>query len=69
MPPSQLALALVEHETLDAEEVRKVINGESIRAITEVIKEDLSHMEAAATAAPASPATAPSSAVPDGASS
>lgn len=43
----QLAAALVEHETLDAEEVRKVIKGERIRNITEVIKEDLSHMEAA----------------------
>lgn len=43
----QLAAALVEHETLDAEEVRKVIKGEPIRNITEVIKEDLSHMEAA----------------------
>ncbi|KAF7792984.1 hypothetical protein EIP86_004089 [Pleurotus ostreatoroseus] len=40
----QLATALVEHETLDAEEVRKVIKGESIRNITEVIQEDLSRM-------------------------
>lgn len=37
----------MEHETLDAEEVRKVIKGEPIRNITEVIKEDLSQMEAA----------------------
>ncbi|KAH9854180.1 ATP-dependent metallopeptidase Hfl [Lenzites betulinus] len=38
-------IALVEHETLDAEEVQKVIKGESIRAIDEVIKEDLSRMQ------------------------
>lgn len=42
---AQLASALVEHETLDAEEVQKVIKGESIRAIDEVIKEDLSRMQ------------------------
>lgn len=40
----QLADALVEHETLDAEEVQKVIKGERIRAIDEVIKEDLSRL-------------------------
>ena len=40
----QLASALVEHETLDAEEVQKVIRGESIRNIDEVIKEDLSRL-------------------------
>ena len=40
----KLAAALVEHETLDAEEVRKVIKGEQIRNITEVIQEDLSRM-------------------------
>ena len=44
LTPPQLATALVEHETLDAEEVRKVIKGESIRNITEVIQEDLSRM-------------------------
>ncbi|KAH8107075.1 ATP-dependent metallopeptidase Hfl [Cristinia sonorae] len=42
----RLADALVEHETLDAEEVRKVIRGEKIRDIKEVIAEDLSRMEA-----------------------
>ncbi|KAI0831270.1 ATP-dependent metallopeptidase Hfl [Trametes gibbosa] len=41
----RLASALVEHETLDAEEVQKVIKGEPIRAIDEVIKEDLSRMQ------------------------
>ena len=40
----QLAAALVEHETLDAEEVRKVVKGEPIRNITEVIQEDLTRM-------------------------
>ncbi|KAH9934738.1 ATP-dependent metallopeptidase Hfl [Fomitopsis serialis] len=40
----QLATALVEHETLDAEEVKKVIKGEPIRNIKEVIQEDLSRM-------------------------
>ncbi|KAJ8489671.1 hypothetical protein ONZ45_g13474 [Pleurotus djamor] len=37
-----LAHALVEHETLDAEEVRKVIQGEPIRNITEILQEELS---------------------------
>ena len=41
----QLANALVEHETLDAEEVQKVIRGEPIRNIDEVIKEDLSRLQ------------------------
>ncbi|KAH9951246.1 ATP-dependent metallopeptidase Hfl [Amylocystis lapponica] len=40
----RLALALVEHETLDADEVRKVIKGEPIRNVEEVIQEDLSRM-------------------------
>jgi len=40
----RLATALVEHETLDAEEVKKVIKGEPIRNIKEVIQEDLSRM-------------------------
>ncbi|TBU50742.1 ATP-dependent metallopeptidase Hfl [Dichomitus squalens] len=40
----RLANALVEHETLDAEEVQKVIRGETIRNIDEVIKEDLSRL-------------------------
>ncbi|KAH9981299.1 ATP-dependent peptidase [Lactifluus volemus] len=39
-----LALALIEHETLDMEEVQKVIQGEPIRNITEVVGEDLSHL-------------------------
>jgi ATP-dependent metalloprotease len=37
----QLAHALVEHETLNADEVRKVIKGEPIRNIKELISEDL----------------------------
>lgn len=37
----QLAHALVEHETLNSDEVRKVIKGETIRDIKELIKEDL----------------------------
>ena len=40
----KLALALMEHETLDMEEVVKVIQGEPIRNITEVVGEDLSHL-------------------------
>ncbi|KAI0647017.1 ATP-dependent metallopeptidase Hfl [Trametes meyenii] len=43
----RLANALVEHETLDAEEVQKVIKGEPIRNIDEVIKEDLSRLQTA----------------------
>ncbi|KAI0336498.1 ATP-dependent metallopeptidase Hfl [Cubamyces sp. BRFM 1775] len=41
----RLASALVEHETLDAEEVQKVIRGEPIRNIDEVIKEDLTRLQ------------------------
>nr|VWO98631.1 N/A [Ganoderma boninense] len=41
----RLASALVEHETLDAEEVQKVIRGEPIRNIDEVIQEDLSRLK------------------------
>ena len=51
---SQLANALIEHETLDMEEVKKVIRGEPIRNIKEVITEDLSRMAAGAPA-PTSP--------------
>ncbi|KZT68122.1 ATP-dependent metallopeptidase Hfl [Daedalea quercina L-15889] len=40
----RLAAALVEHETLDADEVKKVIKGEPIRNIKEVLQEDLSRM-------------------------
>lgn len=40
----QLASALMEHETLDVEEVKKVIKGEPIRNIKEVIQEDLSRL-------------------------
>ena len=35
----------MEHETLDAEEVQKVIRGEPIRNIDEVIQEDLSRLK------------------------
>ncbi|KAF8636527.1 hypothetical protein AX17_003340 [Amanita inopinata Kibby_2008] len=38
----RLAHALVEHETLDSEEVRKVVRGEPIRNISEVLDEELS---------------------------
>ncbi|KAH9946143.1 ATP-dependent metallopeptidase Hfl [Epithele typhae] len=41
----RLAKALVEHETLNADEVEKVIKGEPIRAIDEVIKEELSKLD------------------------
>ncbi len=34
----------MEHETLDAVEVKKVIKGEPIRGITAIIQEDLSRM-------------------------
>ncbi|KAF8478682.1 ATP-dependent peptidase [Russula ochroleuca] len=40
----RLALALIEHETLDIEEVKKVIQGESIRNIKDVISDDLSRI-------------------------
>ncbi|KAF6765201.1 ATP-dependent peptidase [Ephemerocybe angulata] len=39
----RLAQALVEHETLDSDEVKKVIKGETIRNIAEVLEEDLSN--------------------------
>ncbi|PPQ93308.1 hypothetical protein CVT25_014437 [Psilocybe cyanescens] len=42
----KLAQALVDHETLDLEEVKKVIKGEPIRTITEVLDEDISNLEA-----------------------
>jgi ATP-dependent metalloprotease len=44
--PDQLAHALVEHETLDSDEVKRVIKGEPIRNITEVLEEELSNLEA-----------------------
>jgi ATP-dependent metalloprotease len=44
----QLAHALVEHETLDSDEVKKVIRGEPIRNITDVLDEELSNMPASA---------------------
>ncbi|KAI0256691.1 ATP-dependent peptidase [Lactifluus subvellereus] len=40
----RLALALIEHETLDMEEVKKVIQGEPIRNIKDVVSEDLSRL-------------------------
>uniref|UniRef100_A0A8H7Y5K6 AAA+ ATPase domain-containing protein n=1 Tax=Psilocybe cubensis TaxID=181762 RepID=A0A8H7Y5K6_PSICU len=42
----KLARALVDHETLDLEEVKKVVKGEPIRTITEVLDEDISNLEA-----------------------
>ncbi|KAI0006028.1 ATP-dependent peptidase [Russula compacta] len=44
----RLAIALIEHETLDMEEVKKVIRGEPIRNIKDVISEDLSRIGTAA---------------------
>jgi ATP-dependent metalloprotease len=44
----QLAHALVEHETLDSDEVKKVIRGEPIRNITDVLDEELSNIPASA---------------------
>ncbi|KAG6814340.1 hypothetical protein H0H92_010925 [Tricholoma furcatifolium] len=41
----KLAHALVEHETLDADEVRKVVKGEPIRNITEVLDDEISSSE------------------------
>ncbi|KAG5641287.1 hypothetical protein DXG03_005578, partial [Asterophora parasitica] len=41
----RLAHALVEHETLDSEEVKKVIKGEPIRNITEVLDDEISNIE------------------------
>ncbi|KAF7322974.1 ATP-dependent peptidase [Mycena chlorophos] len=38
----RLAHALVEHETLDSDEVKRVIKGEQIRTINEVLEDDLS---------------------------
>ncbi|KAJ6496675.1 ATP-dependent peptidase [Mycena vitilis] len=38
----RLAHALVEHETLDSDEVKKVIKGEAIRNITQVLEDELS---------------------------
>ena len=49
---SQLALALIEHETLDTEEVMKVIRGEPIRNIKDIISEDLSRIETPTTEVP-----------------
>ena len=40
----QLARALVEHETLNSEEVQKVIKGEPIGNISEVLDEDISNL-------------------------
>lgn len=45
----QLAHALVEHETLNADEVRKVIKGEPIRDIKELLSEDLSPLSTEST--------------------
>ncbi|KAK2466919.1 hypothetical protein APHAL10511_001177 [Amanita phalloides] len=41
----RLAHALVEHETLDSVEVRKVIKGEPIRNISEVLDEELANQQ------------------------
>ncbi|KAI0302030.1 ATP-dependent peptidase [Russula brevipes] len=49
----RLALALIEHETLDIEEVKKVIQGEPIRNIKDVISEDLSRIGTPASEPPA----------------
>lgn len=44
-PAIQLAQALVEHETLDKEEVSRVIKGDRIRNISDVLEEELSKKE------------------------
>lgn len=44
---SKLARALVEYETLDLEEVKKVIKGEPIRSISEVLDADKTGVERA----------------------
>jgi ATP-dependent metalloprotease len=52
----KLARALVEYETLDQEEVRKVIKGEPIRSIREVLdggKERVSEEEEESVVSPA----------------
>jgi len=41
----RLAHALVEHETLNSEEVRKVIEGESLRTISEVLEDEIGNLE------------------------
>jgi len=41
----RLAHALVEHETLNSEEVRKVIEGESLQTISEVLGDEMSNLE------------------------
>ncbi|KAH9048103.1 ATP-dependent peptidase [Lactarius hengduanensis] len=56
----RLALALIEHETLDMEEVKKVVQGEPIRNIHDVISEDLSRIGVTPAPEP-SPAAAPAS--------
>lgn len=59
----QLANALIEYETLDMDEVKKVIKGEPIRNLKEIIQEDLSQVpsEKNATSAPVPAAVAASS--------
>jgi len=57
----RLALALIEHETLDMEEVKKVVQGEPIRNIHDVISEDLSRIGAPAPEPSPSPAAAAAS--------
>jgi len=41
----RLAHALVEHETLNLEEVKKVIEGEPLRTISEVLEDDISNLD------------------------
>ncbi|KAJ7285838.1 ATP-dependent peptidase [Mycena rebaudengoi] len=41
----RLAHALVEHETLDSDEVKKVIKGEPIRTVTQVLDEEVPNAE------------------------
>jgi len=45
----RLANALIEYETLDLEEVKKVVKGEKIRDITEVMQEDIERIAEAQT--------------------
>jgi len=54
----KLARALVEYETLDLEEVKRVVKGEPIRSIGEVLEADKAEMERAGEEADAlSPST------------
>ncbi|THU91162.1 ATP-dependent metallopeptidase Hfl [Dendrothele bispora CBS 962.96] len=50
----RLAHALVEHETLDKDEVEKVIKGEPIRSVGEILEDELSSSSSSKSAEPSS---------------